>query len=273
MHTLARIVRRVAVAAVTAGPALAGTGAAHAATVPPPGVADHTVTAEIRDPIPNSLRPTVLGQTCSGALVPLHAIPGLVGPLLDGGTLGIVETLLGNDAVTMLHLPGSPLAIATLPGRAGTLVANNVGNDFYATAVLCNGGGAPLEPHLFLTQVGNPLGAVTGSVTGSVEDSGSSVGSGDGGSIDVSSVTGSVDISSTEGSVDSSAVGSGSIPGSSEGSDIRSGAGSLGSLGSDLSSASSHPGSNDGSSIDVGSIIPLAGDIGDSVGGIGFPGS
>ena len=70
------------------------------------------------------------------------------------------------------------------------------------------------------------------------------LGSGDGGSIDFSSVTDSVHISSAEGSVDSSAVGSGSIPGSSE-----------------------------GSSIDVGSIIPLAGDIGDSVGGIGFPGS
>lgn len=301
MITLRRTARLTTIAAAaTMGMALTGIGTAHTATVPPPTVADHAVAAEVQDPIPSSLRPTVIGQTCSGALVPLHTIPGLVGPLLDGGALDIIETLLGNDAVTMLHLRGSPLAIATVPGRAGTLVANNVGNDFYLTAVLCNGGGAPLEPHLFLTQVGNPLGAFEGSVTGSVGDSGSAEGSSIGlgsAGLGVGSEDGMLELGSTSGSDQGSAVGvgvgfHGSIAdvtsgsagldlgagstGSEAGSEVSQGSLESGSAGaldtSSLTSSAEFPeGSSNGSSIDVGSVIPLAGDVSDSV--TGFTGS
>ncbi|MGW8591849.1 hypothetical protein ACWGLC_09115 [Dietzia sp. NPDC055877] len=290
---------RLAALATGAAIALAGSATANAATVPPPAVADNRVSAEILDPIPSTIRPPVLGQTCSGGLVALHAIPGLIGPLAGGDTLEIIDTLLGADEVTLLHLPGSPLLIATLPGRAGTLVAEGVGADFYITGVVCNGGGAPLEPHLFLTQVGNPLGAFEGSVTGSVGGSGSAEGSSIGlGSAEVGagSADGMIELGSASGSDQGSTVDIGfhgsiaDVSGSlgvdagagSSGSEAAAGSGqgsidgaSTGALDtSSLTGSVELPeGSSNGSSIDVGSIIPLAGNISDSVGDMSFPGS
>ena len=303
MKSLARIARPTAAASVAVALALTGMASANAATVAPPTVADGTVSAQVTDPIPNSLRPLVVGQTCSGALVPLHAVPGLVGPLLEGGTADILSLLDGDD-VTLLHLPGSPLLLATVPGKSGTLLANDVADDFYATAVICNGGNAPMETNLFLTQVGNPLGAFEGSVTGSVGGSGSAEGSSIGlgsAELGIGSENGMIDLGSTSGSNQGSTVDlgfHGSIADVTSGSTeagidvgstgsaagIEAGRGSLetgsggeldtASLTGSMSDSVELPeGSSNGSSIDAGSAIPIATDIAGSVGDLSFPGS
>lgn len=300
MKSLARIARPTAAASVAVALALTGTASANAATVAPPTVADGTVSAQVTDPIPNSLRPLVVGQTCSGALVPLHAVPGLVGPLLEGGTADILSLLADGDDVTLLHLPGSPLLIATVAGKSGTLLANDVADDFYATAVICNGGNAPMETNLFLTQVGNPLGAFEGSVTGSVGGSGSAEGSSIGlgsAELGIGSQDGMVDLGSTSGSGPGSTVGvgfdgsiadvtSGSVgvgtavgsAGSDAGVDVVQGSLATDSVGeldtASLTSSLEWPaGSSQGSSIDVGSAIPVATSIAGSVGDLSLPGS
>lgn len=304
MKSLARIARPTAAASVAVALALTGMASANAATVAPPTVADGTVSAQVTDPIPNSLRPLVVGQTCSGALVPLHAVPGLVGPLLEGGTADILSLLADGDDVTLLHLPGSPLLIATVVGKPGTLLANDVADDFYATAVICNGGNAPMETNLFLTQVGNPLGAFEGSVTGSVGGSGSAEGSSIGlgsAELGIGSENGMIDLGSTSGSNQGSTVDlgfHGSIADVTSGSTeagidvgstgsaagIEAGRGSLetgsggeldtASLTGSMSDSVELPeGSSNGSSIDAGSVIPIATDIAGSVGDLSFPGS
>ena len=300
MKSLARIARPTAAASVAVALALTGMASANAATVAPPTVADGTVSAQVTDPIPNSWRPLVVGQTCSGALVPLHAVPGLVGPLLEGGTADILSLLADGDDVTLLHLPGSPLLIATVAGKSGTLLANDVADDFYATAVICNGGNAPMETNLFLTQVGNPLGAFEGSVTGSVGGSGSAEGSSIGlgsAELGIGSQDGMVDLGSTSGSGPGSTVGvgfdgsiadvtSGSVgvgtavgsAGSDAGVDVVQGSLATDSVGeldtASLTSSLEWPaGSSQGSSIDVGSAIPVATSIAGSVGDLSLPGS
>ena len=183
MRTVKRITYLSVSVATVAGLALAGSGVALAADVSLPAVEDNRVSVRIDNPIPGKLGwPPVLGQSCAGALVPLYAIPDVareVIPLLDGDIMNIIAALGDlNDQVTILLLANT-LSPVTLPGVAGTLEADSVRDDFYAAPVVCVGGrdDAPMEINLFLTQVGNPLGAFEGSVTGSVGGSGSAEGS------------------------------------------------------------------------------------------------
>ncbi len=314
MSALRTLARRATITAATVALALTGTSAAQAADVSLPAVEDNRVSVDIDNPLPNwaGLRPpyVIAGQTCVSPIVPLHAIPAVVAevlPVLDGGIANIIGAISGmTSLVTMLHLPGSPLLIATLPGAAGTLEATEVRDDFYIQPVICSGGAtsdnqrAPMEINLFLTQVGSPLGAFEGSVTGSVGGTGSAEGSSIGlgsGELGVGSADGMVELGSTSGSNQGSAVDvgfhgslaevtSGSIgvdvgvgsTGSEAGIELGKGSIDSGSTGaidtSSLTSSVELPeGSSNGSSIDVGSLIPLAEDVAGSVGGLDFPSS
>lgn len=279
---------------------LVGTGAAQAADVSLPQVDDNRVSVRVENPI----GPLIVGQSCAGALVPPYALPAVIGdvlPLLDGNVSDIIEGLGDlNDDITMLLLGG--LSPVTVPGRAGTLAADNVRDDFYLVPVICFGGrnNAPLETNLFLTQVGNPLGAFEGSVTGSVGGSGSAEGSSIGlgsAALGVGSENGMVDLGSTTGVGPGSTVGSGfqgslaevttgslglGVEAGSTGSDagVEVGQGSLAteSVGgldtASLTSSVEWPaGSSNGSSIDVGSVIPIATDVAGSIGDLDIPGS
>ena len=294
-----------AVIAATAGSILVGTGTAHAADVALPAVEDNRVSVRVDDPIPGRLWPIEVGQSCAGALVPPHALPTVardVIPMLDGDVLDIIRGLGDlNDAVTVLLLAGTLLP-ATLPGVAGTLAADGVRDDFYLVPVICAGGrdDAPMETNLFLTQVGSPLGAFEGSVTGSVGGSGSTEGSRIGlgsAELGVGSADGMVELASASGSDQGSAVGAGfdgsvadvtsaslgidvgvGSHGSEAGSVVGRGSLEQGSTGeldtSSLTSSVELPaGSSNGSSIDVGSIIPIATDVAGSVWATDFPGS
>lgn len=305
MLTFTRTTRLTATLSATVGLTLAGTGAAHAADVSLPAVEGDQVSVRIDNPVPGRLWPVELGQSCAGALVPPYALPAVVRdvlPLLDGGVLDIIGGLGDlNDDVTLLLLAGTVLP-ATVPGVAGTLAASDLRDDFYLVPVVCAGGrnDAPLETNLFLTQVGNPLGAFEGSVTGSVGGSGSAEGSSIGlGSIElgVGSADGMVDLGSTSGSDQGSAVGIGfhgsvadvtsasvgagvgtGSDGSTAGSAVDRGSLEQGSTGeldtSSLTSSVELPeGSSNGSSIDVGSVIPIATDVAGSIGDLSFPGS
>lgn len=291
----------IAVAAMS----LVGTGAAHAADVALPAVENNRVSVRVDNPIGGRIIPFEVGQACAGALVPPYAIPAVIEdviPLLDGDVLDIIGGLGDlNDDVTILLLNGTVLP-ATFPGIAGTLAANNVRDDFYIAPVICIGGrnNAPMEANLFLTQVGNPLGAFEGSVTGSVGGSGSAEGSSIGlgsAGLGVGSENGMVDLGSTSGSGPGSTVGAGfdgSLADITSGSvGVGAGAGSAGSDagvevsrgslttesvgGLDTASLTSSlewpAGSSQGSSIDVGSIIPVATGIAGSVGNLDLPGS
>lgn len=308
MRTSRRSTRLAAVitAAITAvSSVLATTGTAHAADVALPGVEDNRVSVRVDDPIPGKIWPLEIGQSCAGALVPPHALPAVASdviPMLDGDILDIIRGLGDlNDAVTVLLLAGTLLP-ATLPGVAGTLAADDVRDDFYLVPVVCAGGrdDAPMETNLFLTQVGSPLGAFEGSVTGSAGGSGSAEGSSIGlgsAELGVGSADGMVELGSASGSDQGSVLGAG-FHGSvadvaSAGVDVDLGVGSTGSgAGSvvgrgslergstaelDTSSLTSSvelpAGSSNGSSIDVGSVIPVATDVAGSIGDLSFPGS
>lgn len=295
----------VAVITATAGSVLVGTGPADAADVSLPAVEDNRVSVRVDDPIPGRLWPLEVGQACAGALVPPYALPAVardVIPMLDGDVLDIIRGLGDlNDAVTVLLLAGTVLP-ATLPGVAGTLAAADVRDDFYLVPVICAGGrdDAPMETNLFLTQVGSPLGAFEGSVTGSVGGSGSAEGSSIGlgsAELGVGSQDGMVDLGSTSGSGPGSTVGvgfdgsiadvtSGSVgvgtavgsAGSDAGVDVVQGSLATDSVGeldtASLTSSLEWPaGSSQGSSIDVGSAIPVATSIAGSVGDLSLPGS
>lgn len=301
MLTVRHITRLAATVTSTVGLVLAGTGASHAADVPLPAVEGDTVSVRVDNPISGRLWPFEVGQSCAGALVPLYAIPEVareVIPMLGGNVLDIISGLGDlNDQVTLLALAGTAVP-ATLPGIAGTLAATGVRDDFYVVPVICVGGrdNAPMETNLFVTQVGSPLGAFEGSVTGSVGGSGSAEGSSIGlgsAELGVGSQDGMVEVGSASGSDHGSTVDLGvqgsvaDITSGSTGVDM--GAGSAGSeAGSEagrgsIESASTGAldtssltgsvdlpeGSSNGSSIDVGSIIPLAGDLSDSVGVLG----
>lgn len=289
MLTFKTITRVTATLGATVGLALTGTGAAHGADVALPEVEDNRVSVRIDNPIPGRLWPVEIGQSCAGALVPPYALPAVIAdviPLLDGGVLDIIAGLGDlNDDVTLLQLAGTVLP-ATLPGVAGTLAAANVRKDFYLVPVICAGGrdDAPTETNLFLTQVGNPLGAFEGSVTGSIGGSGSAEGSSIGlgsSELGVGSADGMVELGSAIGSHQGSAVGVDlgvGSEGSVAGSMVDSGSLEHGSTGvldtSSLTSSVELPaGSSNGSSIDVGSIIPVATDIAGSIGGMDLPGS
>ncbi|WP_295653921.1 hypothetical protein [uncultured Dietzia sp.] len=306
MRTVRRITYLSASVAIVVGMALAGSGAALAADISLPTVEDNRVSVRIENPIPGKLGwPPVLGQSCAGALVPLYAIPDVardVIPLLDGDITNIIAALGDlNDQVTILLLANT-LSPVTLPGVAGTLEAEHVRDDFYAAPVVCVGGrdDAPMEINLFLTQVGNPLGAFEGSVTGSVGGPGSAEGSSIGlgsAELGVGSADGIIELVSASGSDQGSTVDigfHGSIADVTSGSvGVDAGTGSSGSEAaveagrgsvdiastgaldtSSLTGSVELPeGSSNGSSIDVGSIIPLAGDISDSVKAMSFPGS
>ena len=306
MRTVRRITHLSVAVATVASMALAGSGVALAADVSLPAVEDNRVSVRIENPIPGKLGwPPVLGQSCAGALVPLHAVPDVareVIPLLDEDIMNIIAALGDlNDQVTILLLANT-LSPVTLPGVAGTLEADSVRDDFYAAPVVCVGGrdDAPMEINLFLTQVGNPLGAFEGSVTGSVGGSGSAEGSSIGlgsAELGVGSADGMIELGSASGSDQGSTVDigfHGSIADVTSGSlGVDAGAGSSGSEAaagsgqgsidgastgaldtSSLTGSVELPeGSSNGSSIDVGSIIPLAGNISDSVGDMSFPGS
>lgn len=294
-----------AVITATAGSVLVGTGPAHAADVSLPAVEDNRVSVRVDDPIPGRLWPIEVGQACAGALVPPYALPAVardVIPMLDGDVLDIIRGLGDlNDAVTVLLLAGTVLP-ATLPGVAGTLAAADVRDDFYLVPVICAGGrdDAPMETNLFLTQVGSPLGAFEGSVTGSVGGSGSAEGSNIGlGSAELGagSADGMVELGSASGSDQGSVVGAGfdgsvadvgspslgvdlgvGSHGSEAGSVVGRGSLEQGSAGeldtSSLTSSVELPaGSSNGSSIDVGSVIPVATGIAGSIGGTDLPGS
>lgn len=304
MLTSKLVLRLSATLTATLGLALVGTGTGHAADISLPEVEDNRVSVRVDNPIPGRLFPPALGQSCTGALVPPYALPAVIGdvlPLLDGNVLDIIGGLGDlNEAVTLLLLGG--VSPATLPGVAGTLAADNVRDDFYIVPVVCVGGrdNAPLEPHLFLTQVGNPLGAFEGSVTGSVGGTGSAEGSSVGlgsGELGVGSENGMIDLGSASGSEQGGAVGvgfHGSIAdvtsgsagldlgagstGSEAGSEVSQGSLATESVGaldtSSLTSSVELPeSSSQGSSIDVGSVIPVAADIAGSVGDLSLPGS
>ena len=290
-------------AATAAAASIVGIGAANAADVSLPQVEDNRVSVRVDNPI----GPALIGQSCAGALVPPYALPAVIGdvlPLLDGNVMDIIGGIAGlNDNLTLLTLAGAILpSPVTVGGRAGTLVANNVRDDFYVVPVICFGGrnNAPMEINLFLTQVGNPLGAFEGSVTGSVGGSGSadcsSIGLGSAG-LGVGSQDGMVDLGSTSGSGPGSTVGvgfdgsiadvtSGSVgvgtavgsAGSDAGVDVVQGSLATDSVGeldtASLTSSLEWPaGSSQGSSIDVGSAIPVATSIAGSVGDLSLPGS
>lgn len=308
MRTVRRITYLSASVATVASMALAGGGVASAADVSLPAVEDSRVSVPIENPIPGKLGwPPVLGQSCAGALVPLYAIPDVareVIPLLDGDIMSFIAALGDlNDQVNILLLANALVpSPATLPGVAGTLEAGHVRDDFYATPVVCVGGrdDAPMEINLFLARVGNPLGAFEGSVTGSVGGSdsaeGSSIGFGSA-ELGVGSADGMIELGSASGSDQGSTVDigfhgsvadvtSGSLgvdaDAGSSGSEAAAGSGqgsidgaSTGALDtSSLTGSAELPeGSSNGSSIDVGSIIPLAEGLSDSVGDKSFPGS
>lgn len=291
--------------ATTAALTVAGTGAAHAADVSLPAVEDNKVSVRVDNPIGGRIIPFEVGQACAGALVPPWAIPAVardVIPMLDGNVLDIIGGLGDlNDQVTILNLAGTVLP-ATLPGFAGTLAASQVRDDFYVVPAVCVGGrnDAPMEINLFLTQVGSPLGAFEGSVTGSIGGSGSAEGSSIGlgsAELGMGSADGMVELGSASGSDQGSTIDAGfhgSIADVTSGStEIDLGVGSTGSEAgfdaakgsidsasagaldtSSLTSSVELPaGSSNGSSIDVGSIIPIATDVAGSVGDLSFPGS
>ena len=286
MLTSFRVLRLTATLTATLGVSLAGAGAAHAAYVSLPAVQDHRVSVRVDDPVPSRIVPPAVGQSCAGALIPPYAVPGVardVIPMLDGNVLDIIGGLGDlNDAVTLLRLGG--VSPATVPGVAGTLAANNVRDDFYLVPVLCVGGrdNAPMETNLFLTQVGNPLGAFEGSVTGSVGGPGSAEGSSIGlgnAELGAGSADGMVELGSASGSDQGSAVDAGvGSTGSEVGSEVGQGSLATESVGeldtASLTSSLQWPdGSSQGSSIDIGSVIPVATDVAGSVGDLSLPGS
>lgn len=162
MTTLKKAAAGFAVAATAAaGITVAGTGAANAA-VPVHNIAGNTVNVHVTQPLD--------GQTCIGMLVPPAAMAAVGGAAIAGGgdILPILSAL--GDRSDVIELDGLGAfgfnLPATLPGQEGWLTATNVPSNVYALAVVCLGGGAPMEPHIFPAVVGNPLEAAAGSMGG-----------------------------------------------------------------------------------------------------------
>lgn len=155
-----KVLGGAAVVGMTVGLSFAGAGAAAAAVVPAPVVAGHTVDVRVDAPIP--------WQSCSGYLVPPYAALDLAVPIASGDFVAVADALRGRADVIPMRTRGLISLPGTIPGIPGTLFADNVPANHYMLAVICAGGDAPIEPHLYPVTVGNPFDAFAGSVSGSL---------------------------------------------------------------------------------------------------------